>query len=25
VLTAPDAGQVLSIFTSSFTDAGHGG
>ncbi len=24
VLTAPDAGQVLSIFTSSFTDAGRG-
>ncbi len=25
VLTAPDPGQVLSIFTSSFTDAGSGG
>jgi hypothetical protein len=25
VLTAPDPGQVLSIFTSSFTDAGRGG
>ena len=24
VLTAPDPGQVLSIFTSSFTDAGRG-
>jgi DMSO/TMAO reductase YedYZ molybdopterin-dependent catalytic subunit len=24
VLTAPDTGQVLSIFTSSFTDAGRG-
>jgi cytochrome b561 len=24
VMTAPDPGQVLSIFTSSFTDAGHG-
>jgi len=24
VLTAPDAGQVLSIFTSSFTDVGRG-
>lgn len=24
VLTAPDAGQVLSIFTSSFTEAGRG-
>ncbi len=25
VLTAPDPGQVLGIFTSSFTDAGRGG
>ena len=25
VLTAPDSGQVLSIFTSSFTGAGRGG
>ncbi len=25
VLTAPDAGQVVSIFSSSFTDAGRGG
>ncbi|HEX6110298.1 MAG TPA: molybdopterin-dependent oxidoreductase [Ktedonobacteraceae bacterium] len=24
LLTAPDPGQVLSIFTSGFTDAGHG-